>query len=51
VTTPEAIQLATAIVDGADAFIGNTEPLRAVKEIEVVLLEDLRASTAAEGRA
>lgn len=49
--TPEAIQLATAIVDGAEAFIGNTETLRAVKEIEVVLLEDLRASTAAEGGA
>jgi len=51
VTTPEAIHVATAIVDGAQAFIGNTEPLRAVKEIEVVLLEDLRASMAPEGRA
>jgi predicted nucleic acid-binding protein len=51
VTTPEAIQLATAIVDDAEAFIGNTEPLRAVKEIEVVLLEDIRASTVAQRRA
>lgn len=48
VTTPEAIHLATAIVDGADAFIGNTEPLRAVKEIEVVLLDDVRATLATE---
>lgn len=51
ITTPEAIQLATAIVGDADAFIGNSESLRQVKEIEVLLLEDLRASTAAEGRA
>ena len=51
ITTPEAIQLATAIVGDAEAFIGNAESLRAVKEIEVLLLEDLRASTAAEGRA
>jgi predicted nucleic acid-binding protein len=51
VTTPEAIQLATAIVDDAEAFIGNTEPLRAVKEIEVVLLEDIRASAVVARRA
>lgn len=49
--TPEAIQLATAIVDGAEAFIGNSEALRAVSEIEVVLLEDLRASIIPGGRA
>ena len=51
VTTPEAIQLATAIVHGADAFVGNSEVVRGVKEIEVVLLKDLRASTSSEGRA
>lgn len=48
VTTPEAIHLATAIIDGAEVFIGNTEPLRAVKEIEVVLLDDVRATLAKE---
>lgn len=42
-STPEAIQLATALVDGADVFIGNSPALRAVAEIRVLLLEDLRA--------
>lgn len=51
VTTPEAIQLATAIVHGADAFVGNSEAVRGVKEIEVVLLKDVRASTTPEGGA
>lgn len=48
-STPEAIQLATAIVDGADAFIGNTAELRAVKEIEIVLLDDLRQASITSG--
>lgn len=51
-TTPEAIQLATAVVDGAEAFIGNNEALRAVTEIDIVLLDDLRkASIPSGGRA
>ncbi|MGH2435907.1 MAG: type II toxin-antitoxin system VapC family toxin [bacterium] len=50
-STPEAIQLATAMVDGADVFIGNSPALRAVREIEVLLLEDLTASTLSGGRA
>ncbi|HEY3248943.1 MAG TPA: PIN domain-containing protein [bacterium] len=41
---PEAIQLATAIVDGAEAFVGNAPALRGVREIDVVLLDDLRAA-------
>ncbi|HEU4797730.1 MAG TPA: PIN domain-containing protein [bacterium] len=50
-STPEAIQLATALVDGAEVFIGNSPALRAVREIEVLMLEDLTASTASGGRA
>lgn len=50
-TPPEAIQLATAIVDGAEVFVGNSEALRGVREIKVVLLEDVRASTPSGGRA
>lgn len=41
--TPEAIQLATALVESAQAFIGNTPSLRGIKELDIVLLEDLRA--------
>lgn len=50
-STPEAIQLATALVDGADVFIGNSPALRAVREIEVLMLGDLTASTPSGGRA
>lgn len=41
--TPVALQLATALVEGAQAFIGNAPALRAVNELEIILLEDLRA--------
>jgi len=50
-STPEAVQLATALVDGAEVFIGNTPALRKVREIEVLLLEDLRVSTVSGGGA
>lgn len=46
-STPEAIQLATALVDGAQAFIGNSASLRVVKEIDVILLDELRRRASA----
>lgn len=39
--TPDAIQLATAIEHGAEAFITNDAALRSVREISVVMLDDL----------
>ncbi len=50
---PEAIQLATALVDGAGAFVGNSPRLRSVRELDVILLQDLRegASTPSTPRA
>lgn len=50
-STPEAIQLATALIDGAEAFIGNSPALRAIREIDVVLFEDLAAALPSGGRA
>jgi len=49
-STPEAIQLATAVVDGADAFLGNTPALRAVRELDVHLLDDLLARRSSPSR-
>jgi predicted nucleic acid-binding protein len=40
-STPDAIQLATAIGHKATRFYGNDRSLRRVKEIECVLLDDL----------
>lgn len=39
--TPDAIQLATSIVKGAQAFVTNDEPLKKVKEIEVVVMREV----------
>jgi predicted nucleic acid-binding protein len=39
-TTPDAIQIATAVLQGASAFITNDEKLRKVKEIPVKLLKE-----------
>jgi predicted nucleic acid-binding protein len=36
--TPDAIQLATSILKGAQAFVTNDESLKKVKEIEVVVM-------------
>ncbi|HEU5300214.1 MAG TPA: PIN domain nuclease [bacterium] len=49
--TPEAVQLATALVDGAEVFVGNAPALRQVRELQVVLLDDLRVSTPSGGGA
>lgn len=39
--TPDAIQVATAMVSKADSFITNDDGLKIVKEIEIVLLKEL----------
>jgi len=39
--TPDAIQLATAILHKSTRFYGNDRSLRRVKEIECVLMDDL----------
>ncbi len=40
-STPDAIQLATAISHKTERFYGNDRGLRRVKEIECVILDDL----------
>jgi len=40
-STPEAIQLATALGHKATRFYGNDRAFRRVKEIECVILDDL----------
>jgi predicted nucleic acid-binding protein len=39
--TPDAIQLATAVVYSADTFLTNDKRLKTVKEINVVTLDEL----------
>jgi Predicted nucleic acid-binding protein, contains PIN domain len=39
--TPDAIQLATSILKGAQAFVTNDESLKKVKEIEVVVMREV----------
>lgn len=41
IKTPDAIQLATGIANGAKAFITNDANLKRVKDIQVVLLNEL----------
>jgi len=38
---PDAIQIGTAIIEGADAFITNDGKLKQVKDIKVILIKDL----------
>lgn len=40
-STPDAIQLATAIGFGATRFYGNDRGLRKVREIECLIVDDL----------
>jgi predicted nucleic acid-binding protein len=39
--TPDAIQLATALYCSADYFLTNDKRLKSIKEISIILLEDL----------
>lgn len=41
IKTPDAIQIATAVLAGAGTFITNDESLRKVKEIRVSLLDEM----------
>jgi len=41
IRTPDAIQLSIAIINGAELFITNDTNLRKVKDIKVVVLDDL----------
>ncbi|BCB95222.1 motility twitching protein PilT [Dissulfurispira thermophila] len=41
IRTPDAIQIATAILAGAGTFLTNDESLKRVKDIKVYLLEDM----------
>ncbi|MBI2430396.1 MAG: PIN domain-containing protein [Candidatus Levybacteria bacterium] len=43
-TLPDALQLATAIVNNQDAFVSNDKRFHKVKEIPVLLLDDFLAS-------
>ena len=42
--TPDAIQLATALVSKADCFLTNDPALKKVKEVKVIVLDDLLSS-------
>jgi predicted nucleic acid-binding protein len=39
--TPDAIQLATSILKGTQAFVTNDESLKNVKEIEVIVMREI----------
>ena len=43
--TPDAIQLATAVRHGADAFLTNDERLRSFDQLDVVVLDDFSPPT------
>ena len=42
ISTPDAIQIATALQNGATAFLTNDKQLVRVKELDVLLLDDYR---------
>jgi len=42
--TPDAIQLATAMTRGADALVTNDSSLRRFREVDVLVLDDFRAT-------
>lgn len=41
IKTPDAIQIATSMVGGAQSFITNDERLKRVKDITIILLDEL----------
>ena len=41
IKTPDAIQIATGILNGADIFITNDKKLKNVKEIQVAVLDEI----------
>ncbi|MFN7119167.1 MAG: type II toxin-antitoxin system VapC family toxin [Saprospiraceae bacterium] len=40
IRTPDAIQIAVALLQNCDAFISNDQKLKVIQEIEVIILED-----------
>ena len=44
IRVPDSIQIATAVYSDAVAFITNDKNLKKIKEIEVVILDDLTES-------
>ena len=41
IKTPDAIQVATGLINGADVFVTNDKQLKNIKELDVIVLEDL----------
>ena len=41
IKTPDAIQIATALLGGATALVTNDDQLKRITEIEIVLLDEL----------
>lgn len=42
IALPDAIQIATAVASGQEAFITNDRGLKKIKEINVIILDDFR---------
>ncbi len=41
IKTPDAIQITTGIINGAKAFVTNDDHLKKVKDIKIIVLDDL----------
>ena len=42
IALPDAIQVATAVASGQEAFVTNDRSLQKIKEIEVIILDDFK---------
>ena len=42
IALPDAIQIATGVASGQEAFITNDRDLQKIREIKVIILDDLR---------
>jgi predicted nucleic acid-binding protein len=40
IRTPDALQIATCLVEGASVFITNDEKLRKIEELKIIVLDD-----------
>jgi len=49
IKTPDAVQIATGLLNGADVFITNDNGLKNVTEIKVIVLDDIIADTTENG--
>jgi len=41
IKTPDAIEIATAVITGSDVFITNDKRLQKIKELPVIILDDI----------